>query len=541
MLRLRLSSIVPILLALACSATPGTSGRVDGAVPGIDAGTPTENCVATEDADGDGIADAMEGTGDFDGDGTPNYLDLDSDGDGVPDADEAASDPCFVRDSDGDDAFDWLDVDSDNDGLNDGAEVNTYHTDPRNTDSDGDGVTDLGEVEGTMTDPNNSASTIDPNDFFVLLPYGESAVRTLTFSTDIDVADVYLLIDTTGSMQSSIDNVRNSLANIVSEVGTRIDNVQIGLGSYRDFPFGSGWSGYGASGDYPYENLQNITADISAVQTALAPLGIGNGADVEESLTEALFRTATGVGQTWTYSGGGSYTLGVPHCPAVADDFTARIGFPCFREGALPIIVAVTDAPTHQGPDGYASYNGISPSATTYDTAAAALNSIGARVIGVSVGTGGASHLESYARATGTVDGSGQALVYQAAGGTVSNAVVDGIASLVEGVPQDVTSRTRNVAGNPDDVDATQFIKAITPVATVPADAASSMDATTFYDVPPSTRVEFSVDFENDFRAPSGTTEIFRALIVVVGNGVAELDTRQVFIVVPPNGTTILI
>ncbi len=37
------------------------------------------------DSDGDGISDAIEGTDDLDGDGIPNYLDLDSDGDGVLD------------------------------------------------------------------------------------------------------------------------------------------------------------------------------------------------------------------------------------------------------------------------------------------------------------------------------------------------------------------------------------------------------------------------------------------------------------------------
>ncbi len=37
------------------------------------------------DSDQDGIPDETEGTGDIDGDGIPNYLDLDSDGDGVPD------------------------------------------------------------------------------------------------------------------------------------------------------------------------------------------------------------------------------------------------------------------------------------------------------------------------------------------------------------------------------------------------------------------------------------------------------------------------
>ncbi|MDH3283681.1 MAG: thrombospondin type 3 repeat-containing protein [Acidobacteriota bacterium] len=38
------------------------------------------------DSDSDGIADHLEGGGDIDGDGTPNFLDLDSDGDGSGDA-----------------------------------------------------------------------------------------------------------------------------------------------------------------------------------------------------------------------------------------------------------------------------------------------------------------------------------------------------------------------------------------------------------------------------------------------------------------------
>ena len=54
----------------------------------IEADEPTRITVTYErdrDSDGDGIYDNVEGTGDPDGDGIPNYLDLDSDGDGLPD------------------------------------------------------------------------------------------------------------------------------------------------------------------------------------------------------------------------------------------------------------------------------------------------------------------------------------------------------------------------------------------------------------------------------------------------------------------------
>lgn len=73
---------------------------------------------ATDDMDGDGIPDVVEGADDPDGDGTPNYLDLDSDGDGFSDAVER------VADTDGDGIPNYLDLDSDNDGVPDQTERN---------------------------------------------------------------------------------------------------------------------------------------------------------------------------------------------------------------------------------------------------------------------------------------------------------------------------------------------------------------------------------------------------------------------------------
>jgi hypothetical protein len=90
-------------------------------------------------------------------------------------------------------------------------------------------------------------------------------------------------------------------------------------------------------------------------------------------------------------------------------------------------------------------------------------------------------------------------------------------------------------------VDATGFIKAIHTVAGYPADGFQSMDEETFYAVVPGTAVDFEIDFYNDIRPASHTAVIFKARILVVGNGVATLDTRNVYIVVPPEGEMILI
>jgi hypothetical protein len=186
--------------------------------------------------------------------------------------------------------------------------------------------------------------------------------------------------------------------------------------------------------------------------------------------------------------------------------------------------------------------------------AAAAIDAIGGRYIGVALEPGGgcaalgldrAAH-DEMARRTGSVDASGAPLVYVAASGTVSTSIIDGIQTLASSTPTDVDTRTENVPGNPDDVDATRFIQTVTPLEAYRDGAAcpscySRKDATTFYQVTPGAEVEFDIEFENTFRMGADTAQIFRAKIFVVGNGVTDLDEREVYIVVPPEGEEIII
>ncbi|WP_118972316.1 Ig-like domain-containing protein [Taibaiella koreensis] len=145
------------------------------------------------DTDGDGLADAVDpnngGTPlviqDKDGDGIPNYLDLDSDADGIPDTYEAAfyipdgendgvigtgpivdadkdglsdlndpdfvtisTNPAFNQDRDFDGLSNYLDIDNDNDGIIDNIEglpTNQYIA-PSGLDTDGDGIDNAYDV-----------------------------------------------------------------------------------------------------------------------------------------------------------------------------------------------------------------------------------------------------------------------------------------------------------------------------------------------------------------------------------------------------------
>lgn len=559
-----LSMIAAICLLPGCTDAPSRP-RTDR--PTGDGGMigprPVEGCDPAVDSDGDGIADGAETSVDADGDGIPNHLDEDSDGDGISDRDEHMSSPACVRpDADGDGIANWLDTDSDNDGLPDGEE-RSLGTDPYNRDSDGDGVTDLAEVRGTGTDPNDSTSTISPDDFFLVLPYqGERVNRTLRFGTNIHQADVYFLIDTTASMGVPLNNVRTSLTRIASELSSRIRDVQMGVGHFQDFPFMCrnplwGCAGrFGGRNDRAYIHVQDITNTVSNVQNALNGLELQDGGDPAESQVEALYQTATGEGGSWTFSEGGTHSIAPRTCPTIPDEPGPRRGYPCFRAGSLPIIVLVSDVFFHNGATGGEPYRNISPAPHRFEHAVTALNELGARVVGVSVSGGfvgmdaSRPDQEAVARMTGSVDGSGRPLVYDAAGGAVSDAIIEGIGTLVGGTPQDVTTTTENVPGNPDDVDARGFIKSIVTVEGYSRDGVpgarpgisyTSRDETTFYGVVPGTLVDFAVDFHNDFVEPPVTTQIYRATIVVMGNGVARLDERQVYIIVPPDGAIILI
>ncbi len=535
------------------------------------------------DSDGDGIADALEGDGDTDGDGTNNPFDTDSDADLWTDAEEArSSDICAPADTDGDGVFDFLDSDSDGDGVSDRDE-RELGTDPTLVDSDGDGLSDLVE-RAAGTDPTDGSSRLPETDFVLVLPYGDPPVtRSLRFDTAIRKADVFLLVDTTGSMSGERANLIDGLLDvIVPGVQGAVPDVQIGAGGLDDYPLGR-LDGNGA--DCPFylvreigpaeddlgtwvagspgydETLECSTGYVGEIEApangipdiydGIEGLPCHGGGDHAESYVPALFATITGEGFGW-----GTGALDPRgECPTVPDEAGQRYGYPCFRPGALPIIMLIGDAAFHNGPDGALPYLDPRIEAPTYDETIRALEDRGARVLGVFSGSadnpGSRADFERVSTDTGAVRADGTPLVFDigADGAGLSDTVVDAVAELVGGTPQDVTARAENRPPNPDDFDATRFIDGIVPVegyrgaasGEMPGVTYTARDDATFYGVMPGTLVEFLVRFENDVREAGTEAEIFRARIRVIGNRTTTLDARDVYIVVPPEGTLIFI
>ncbi|GAA5225000.1 hypothetical protein GCM10025777_56310 [Membranihabitans marinus] len=178
------------------------------------------------DTDNDGILDIVEKNIDTDGDGTPDYRDLDSDNDGLYDVHEvlgldtnndgavdggvnAQGVPLAANggsgypdiDSDSDGRTNRLDLDSDNDGSLDGlegyADVDGDST-PNflDLDSDGDGCYDA--LEG-------GATTV-PTDMVIAGPYGNNGLANSKETNDTYNADINYISMYTAFALSAISN-----------------------------------------------------------------------------------------------------------------------------------------------------------------------------------------------------------------------------------------------------------------------------------------------------------------------------------------------
>lgn len=489
--------------------------------------------VPDADDDNDGIPNDYEGPGDFDNDGTPNYLDEDSDDDGIPDAIEAGGSP--PRDSDEDNKPNYLDLDSDNDGLPDAEEI-AAGTDPTKPDTDGDGTWDLVEL-AHGSDPTDQANTVPSEVFTVVLPYeGDEQKRDLTFETDITYADILLMMDLSGSMSEEHSNLQEQINDIII-CGIRNELKDPGFGLVK----------FGTWGNKSYELARKITTDAADVQSAMETISVCGGH--RETHAEALYLASTGEAFTSTVNASCKKNwFGVPmdgwcniNVPA-PNCGPGTSGGACFRDGALPIFLMISDEDFINTSD--LSYtNGPSPH--TIEQAIQAMNNIGAKFIGVDSGINNRAEgtYNTIATETASVDGLGNPFNFPIAsdGSGLSSSIVDAVIDLTKNVQLDISTLEKNNPSNPDNVDATKFIKNIDPNDSDPANSYDSKDGKTFFGVDPGTLVKFDAHFQNDFYKPK-TVEatLFKATIHVVSDATL-LSSREVYILVPGKDAEIVI
>jgi hypothetical protein len=223
-------------------------------------------------------------------------------------------------------------------------------------DSDGDGVPD--DADDCPGMPDWITCDNDPtNDGLYATvfydPTGAAEVtRTsiVTTTADLPQIDVYLLVDATPTLSDEIRELQLNILSIIDDVRLDFPDARFGLGLYRAYPLDPLADPYSQA---PYHHILDLTDDEDLVQTAVSTLDTlaNSNTNPESAATQALYSVASGLG------------LGdmVPNRGSCPDAPNADIGYPCFRPGALHVVMNITDAEVHNGPNPTGSVYGASP------------------------------------------------------------------------------------------------------------------------------------------------------------------------------------
>jgi hypothetical protein len=409
-----------------------------------------------------------------------------------------------------------------------------------------------GQALGTLTVV-QLRKTGDQRDFFFIVPYGEAPSPTsdvLKFSTNIKQADVAFVMDTTGSMSSSINALKSALSGtLLAQLQAAIPNVGMAIVDHKDFGQGDPWG---------VNVRQTITTTLSLAQNAVNAMSASGGGDEPEAQVGAMYFALTGQANS------GSPAIGA-HVPASPGAF----GGVEFRSGSVPVVVEISDASWHD-PSGSASIAALK-------AAFASTNAKFVNVADSSFGSAPEAQPDDLSDATGSsvppsafgsvpgcspgqcctgVNGAGRAPTgpggtcrlnfLSSSGGGLSSGVVSAIQAIAVGSTFDVTAIPSNDPKNPNGVDATKFIKALramdegNPANGCPAAPAKDSNGDgikdTFLAVKAGTPVCFEViPAVNNAVMPTSDPQFFNAFIDVIAvQGDLHLDKRSVLFLVPP-------
>jgi hypothetical protein len=428
---------------------------------------------------------------------------------------------------------------------------------------------DAGGLDASVPSPRPDGGPRLPlSDELIELPFGaEPAFYRIDGEAALGVLDLHLSIDTTASIGAEIDELRRSLGReILPGLRDRVPDVSVGVSRFEDFPappFGTEGVTNRVRADTPFELLSPITSDIRSAESAVVALGaLGFGGDIQESGAEALWQIATGEGYEH-----GRKTLIEPF-EARAEVGGGVIGGVGFREGALHVVLHVTDAPT-QTPE---TYGNKFPGTHDLDQAADALNAISARVVSIVSGACEArdddcdethhasarAELEQLAIATSAstaADGDtcphglqgedipardGRCpLVFDVSdeGEGLPETLVTAIVTLVEGIR---FARVTAIAAD----DPLRLVERITPLAArrngesspeiadlLPSGVPDGVPDT-FVDARAGAPLEFEVSLRNSRLAPRDVPQSFRIVLRILGDDLI-LEERTLRVVVP--------
>lgn len=192
------------------------------------------------------------------------------------------------------------------------------------------------DVEPPVIEDNTS---LQPSKTTVALKPGKSKDVPYRFALPANPTplDVFFLVDTTSSMESSIAGLRHGMQEIVDELAASNIDVQFGVGEVKDYPI----PGFGdpTAGDFPYLLRREIGPADNSLAEALEKLEASGGGrgDYPESQLSGLYYALNEEGE--------------PGCAPAPTDSAQSCVPPHqdaeFRHDSLPVIVNITDYGFH--------------------------------------------------------------------------------------------------------------------------------------------------------------------------------------------------
>jgi hypothetical protein len=360
----------------------------------------------------------------------------------------------------------------------------------------------------------------------------------LEFATRLQSLDMYAILDRSGSMSSEITTVKNNLATVVNNLTC----PPLGTGDpatcIPDLWAGAGTVAYNGSDAQAFQSWVDLQP---SPNFAGLPTTEPSTTNTMEALNFSVYATITG-------SGGAAF--GMPSVPARATCSAspaavagyATFGYPCFRQGPLPVVLLVTDEPPISPGDTYKSpdWNTI----VRPQMLARRAKLVGILGSGSSLAT--QTDLRTMATDTGAVDtANGNApVVFFGADANAANAIRDGILTLANGVPIDLSALPQDDPS--DSVDAiAAFVERIETLQLGTASCANGLteedgNGDTFPDRYLGVRAGTPVCWRlvtkmNTTVASTAAWQFFHATVPVVADGVTTLETRDVYFLVPPD------
>lgn len=146
------------------------------------------------------------------------------------------------------------------------------------------------------TDP-----TVSPRRITANLKPEESCTTQIQIGTgDVPFGkgDIMFVFDRTASMGAEIDQAKSSAIDMMGDIRAELPNAWFGVASFMDYPDYYTYPGYenyyGTSdfGDVPWVRNLQPTESTTAVSQAINALTLGNGMDIPEDYTRALYEIA---------------------------------------------------------------------------------------------------------------------------------------------------------------------------------------------------------------------------------------------------------